>query len=138
DAVLLAGGASMARDLDVPGRELAGIQLAMDYLEQQNRRVAGDKVNAADTAEGKHVIIIGGGDTGSDCAGTALRQGAKSVTQFELMPQPPAERADSTPWPLWPMQLRSSHAHEEGARRDWSVSTTSLTGDGGQVRRLNA
>jgi len=138
DAVLLAGGAPQARDLDVPGRELAGIHFAMDYLEQQNRRIAGDEVNEADTAEGKHVIVIGGGDTGSDCAGTALRQGAKSVTQFELLSRPPAMRADSTPWPLWPMQLRSSHSHEEGCQRDWEVATTRFSGANGRVDTLHA
>src|SRR5262249_48772779 len=106
-------------------------------LEQQNRRGAGDVVDG-DTAEGKHVVIIGGGDTGSDCAGTALRQGAKSVTQFELLSRPPAARADSTPWPLWPMQLRSSHPHEEGCQRDWEVSTTKFSGANGRVDALHA
>jgi glutamate synthase (NADPH/NADH) small chain len=138
DAVLLAGGAPVARDLDVPGRELSGIRLAMDFLEEQNRRVAGERLDGRPTAEGKHVVIIGGGDTGSDCAGTALRQGARSVVQFELLSRPPAARADSTPWPLWPMQLRSSHAHEEGGQRDWEVATTAFTGANGCVDTLHA
>ncbi|HEY4306098.1 MAG TPA: glutamate synthase subunit beta [Gemmatimonadaceae bacterium] len=138
DAVLLAGGAQIARDLQVPGRELGGIRLAMDFLEEQNRRVAGEAVANTDTAEGKHVVIIGGGDTGSDCAGVSLRQGAKSVTQFELLSRPPATRADSTPWPQWPMQLRSSHAHEEGCDRDWEVATTRFTGENGRVDTLHA
>jgi glutamate synthase (NADPH) small chain len=140
DAVLLAGGAQQARDLLVPGRELGGVHLAMDYLTQQNRRVAGDVVDPSHAilAEGKRVVVIGGGDTGSDCIGTCHRQGAVEVYQLELLPQPPKDRADSTPWPHWPMKLRTSHAHEEGGQRDWSVSTTSLSGDGGSVRRLNA
>jgi glutamate synthase (NADPH/NADH) small chain len=138
DAVLLAGGAPVPRDIRVPGRELAGIHFAMDFLEQQNRRIAGEDVPDGDTAEGKHVVIIGGGDTGSDCAGVSLRQGAKSVTQFELLSRPPAARADFTPWPLWPMQLRSSHAHEEGCQRDWEVSTTHFSGENGRVTALHA
>ena len=137
DAVLLAAGAPLARDLDVPGRDLGGIRLAMDFLEEQNRRVAGGEV-ASETADGKHVVIIGGGDTGSDCAATALRQGAQSVTQFELLSRPPATRADSTPWPLWPMQLRSSHAHEEGCEREWEIATTAFTGTNGHVDTLHA
>ncbi|MEO8620433.1 MAG: glutamate synthase subunit beta [bacterium] len=140
DAVLLAMGAQHPRELDVPGRKLGGVHLAMDFLTQQNRRTAGDVVDPATeiTAKGKRVVIIGGGDTGSDCAGTCLRQGALSVQQFELLPQPPGERAGSTPWPLWPMKLRTSHAHEEGCERDWSVATTSLSGKGGRVRALHA
>jgi len=140
DAVLLACGAAEARELPVPGRELAGVHLAVDYLEQQNRRVAGDAIPLGTelSARGKHVIVIGGGDTGSDCIGTCHRQGALSVTQLELLPQPPAERDASTPWPLWPMQLRTSHAHEEGGERMWRVSTTALSGDDGGVRRLHA
>jgi glutamate synthase (NADPH/NADH) small chain len=112
----------------------------MDYLTQQNRRVAGDTVDPSQAiwAEGKGVVVIGGGDTGSDCIGTCHRQGAVEVYQLELLPQPPKDRAESTPWPHWPMKLRTSHAHEEGGRRDWSVSTTSLSGEGGSVRRLNA
>lgn len=137
-AVLLAGGAQRARDLDVPGRTLRGVHLAMDYLTQQNRRTNGDEIHAAEeiSALGRRVVIIGGGDTGSDCAGTALRQGAASVQQFELMPEPPRARADSTPWPLWPMQLRTSHAHEEGTSRDWSVGTTEFVGERGTVRGI--
>jgi glutamate synthase (NADPH/NADH) small chain len=112
----------------------------MDFLTQQNRRVAGETIpqRSEILARDKHVVIIGGGDTGSDCAGTALRQGAASVMQFELMPQPPETRAASTPWPLWPMQLRTSHAHEEGAEREWSTATTAFSGEGGVVRWLNA
>ena len=140
DAICLAGGAQAARDLPLPGRELGGIHLAMDYLTQQNRRLAGDAVDPAETitAQGKRVIIIGGGDTGSDCAGTCHRQGARSVQQFVLYPQPPLERSATTPWPLWPMQLRSSHAHEEGCEREWSVATTAFSGVHGQVRKLHA
>jgi glutamate synthase (NADPH/NADH) small chain len=140
DAVLLATGAQQPRDLQVPGRELHGVHFAMDFLVQQNRRLAGDAV-APDleiTARDRHVVIIGGGDTGSDCAGTCHRQGARSVHQFELLGQPPAERAASTPWPLWPLKLRSSHAHEEGCQRDWNVATTALTGEHGQVDTLHA
>jgi glutamate synthase (NADPH/NADH) small chain len=139
DAVCLAIGAPRARDLPVPGRELGGIHLAMDYLVQQNRRLAGERIDPrrAITAKGKRVIIIGGGDTGSDCAGTCVRQGAESVQQFELMPQPPDDRHASTPWPLWPMQLRTSHAHEEGCERGWSVATMSFSGVDGMVRALH-
>jgi glutamate synthase (NADPH/NADH) small chain len=112
----------------------------MDYLTQQNRRLAGDPIDEQTLidARGKRVVIIGGGDTGADCAGTCIRQGARSVQQFVLFPQPPVARDDSTPWPLWPMQLRTSHAHEEGAAREWSVSTTGFTGKRGQVQRLHA
>jgi glutamate synthase (NADPH/NADH) small chain len=140
DAILLAGGAARARELGVPGRELAGVHLAMDFLVQQNRRGAGDVIVAGDdiSAAGKRVIVIGGGDTGSDCIGTCHRQGAIDVIQLEVMPQPPTSRDASTPWPLWPMQLRTSHAHEEGGRRDWSVATTELSGDAGRVERLHA
>ena len=138
DAILLAGGARQARELAVPGRELRGVHLAMEFLTQQNRRLAGMPVDdsASLSAQGKRVVVIGGGDTGSDCAGTCLRQGATSVQQFELMPAPPAGRSASTPWPLWPMMLRTSHAHEEGGRRDWGVATTAFIGDGGAVRGL--
>ena len=132
DAVLLAIGSRKPRDLPVPGRELAGTHFAMDFLTQQNRRVAGDSVPDADAilATGKHVIVIGGGDTGSDCIGTSHRQGAKSVTSFEIMPRPPEERASSTPWPQWPLMLRTSSSHDEGGTRDWSVSTERITGNG--------
>ena len=140
-ALLLAGGAEHPRDLKVPGRELNGIHFAMDFLPQQNRRNEGDHVPAeqAILAGGKHVVIIGGGDTGADCLGTCHRQGALSVTQFELLPKPPDDRSPSTPWPLWPMQLRSEGAHEEGGLRDWSVSTLRFSGDeDGNVKRLHA
>jgi glutamate synthase (NADPH/NADH) small chain len=139
DAVCIATGAGTARDLRVPGRDLAGIHLAMDFLTSQNRRVAGDsRGETGDEARDRNVIIIGGGDTGSDCAGTCLRQGARSVRQFELLPQPPLDRAANTPWPLWPMQLRTSHAHEEGCDREWSVATTAFSGDNGRVQRIHA
>ncbi|MFZ5864080.1 MAG: glutamate synthase subunit beta [Nitrospirota bacterium] len=141
DAVLLATGAMVPRDLKVPGRELAGVHFAMDYLTQQNKINAGDPPPAADkriTAEGKRVVIIGGGDTGSDCLGTAHRQNVKEVYQFELLPEPPPQRDASTPWPYWPMQLRSSHAHEEGCKREWSVSTTKFSGRNGRVEKLHA
>ena len=140
DAICLALGAEVPRDLQVPGRVLPGIELAMTFLAQQNRRDAGDTIDPGEAidARDKHVVIIGGGDTGSDCGGTCLRQGARSVRQFELLPQPPIERSDTTPWPLWPMQLRTSHAHDEGCRREWSVSTTAFSGIGGRVRYLHA
>jgi glutamate synthase (NADPH/NADH) small chain len=140
DAVLLAGGAQVARELKAEGRELGGVHLAMEYLTQQNRRVAGEQIPEHESiwAGGKRVVVIGGGDTGSDCVGTCHRQGATEVYQFELLPQPPKERAESTPWPQWPMKLRSSHAHEEGGKRDWSVSTTELSGENGRVTKLHA
>ncbi|HEX6966728.1 MAG TPA: glutamate synthase subunit beta [Gemmatimonadaceae bacterium] len=140
DAICLAGGAEVARHLPVQGSDLGGIHLAMEFLEQQNRRLAGDVINPAlsISARGKRVVVIGGGDTGSDCVGTCHRQGAAEVLQFELLPMPPLHRAESTPWPLWPMQLRTSHAHEEGGRREWSVSTTAFTGCDGRVRQLHA
>ncbi|MBI4401231.1 MAG: glutamate synthase subunit beta [Nitrospirae bacterium] len=139
DAVCLALGAEQARELPVPGRELKGIHLAMEYLTQQNKRNAGYTIlEEPITAKGKRVVIIGGGDTGSDCLGTVHRQGCSEVHQFELLPEPPPKRADSTPWPLWPMQLRSSHAHEEGCDRQWSVSTTKFTGHNGHVTKLHA
>jgi glutamate synthase (NADPH/NADH) small chain len=140
-ALLLAGGAEHPRDLRVPGRELDGIHFAMEFLPQQNRRNEGDDVPAekAILAGGKRVVIIGGGDTGADCLGTCHRQGALSVTQFELLPKPPDERSPATPWPLWPMQLRIEGAHEEGGMRDWSVSTVRFAGDeDGRVKRLHA
>ncbi len=141
DALLLAGGAEQPRDLKVPGRELQGIHFAMEFLPQQNRRSEGDPVPEAEAivATGKRVVIIGGGDTGADCLGTCHRQGALSVTQFELLPKPPHERSPSTPWPMWPMQLRVESSHEEGGVRDWSVSTAKFTGDErGRVRQLHA
>jgi glutamate synthase (NADPH/NADH) small chain len=137
DAVCISTGAGRARDLDVPGRELAGVHLAMDFLTAQNRRLEGVDLGA-DDARDRRVVIIGGGDTGSDCAGTCVRQGAQSVRQFELLPAPPAARAASTPWPLWPMQLRTSHAHEEGCDREWSVATTAFSGEDGRVKRIHA
>lgn len=138
DAVCLTLGAEQARELPVPGRELKGIHLAMEYLTQQNKRNAGDTiVDEAITAKGKRVIIIGGGDTGSDCLGTTHRQGCVEVHQFELLAEPPPQRAGSTPWPLWPMQLRTSHAHEEGCDRQWSVSTTAFSGRNGHVTKLH-
>ena len=139
DAILLAGGAEHPRDLHVPGRELRGIHFAMEFLPQQNRRNEGDTVPESEAilATGKRVVIIGGGDTGADCLGTSHRQGALSVTQFELLPKPPDERSPSTPWPLWPMQLRVESSHEEGGVRDWSVSTLKFTGDEhGRVRAI--
>jgi glutamate synthase (NADPH) small chain len=141
DAVLLAAGAGQPRDLPVPGRELAGIHFAMEYLTLQNRRCEGDAIadDAFITAHGKHVIIIGGGDTGADCLGTAHRQGASSVTQLELLPRPPAERAPDNPWPQWPNIFRVSTAHEEGGERLYAVSTQRFVGDdAGHVRTLQA
>jgi len=139
DVVCLALGAELARELPVPGRELNGIHLAMDYLVQQNKRNAGDIITEEPiTAKGKRVVIIGGGDTGSDCLGTTHRQGCLEVHQFELLPEPPPARAESTPWPLWPMQLRSSHAHEEGCDRQWSVSTTRFSAHNGHVTKQHA
>jgi glutamate synthase (NADPH/NADH) small chain len=136
DAVLLAGGAGQPRDLNVPGRELDGVHFAMEYLPQQNRLCEGDAVTGAITAAGKHVVIIGGGDTGADCLGTAHRQGAASVAQLELMPSPPEQRAGNNPWPLWPHIFRTSSAHEEGGRRVFAVATTELKGVNGRVRAL--
>jgi glutamate synthase (NADPH) small chain len=141
DAALLAGGSTVPRDLQVPGRELAGIHLAMEYLTQQNRIVEGDVVPAdeAISAEGKRVVIIGGGDTGADCLGTALRQGARSVHQFELLPRPPDQRGPDNPWPEWPNVFRVSSAHEEGGERLYAVSTEAFSGDGtGRVQKLHA
>ena len=139
-AVLLAGGAEQPRDLKVPGRELKGIHFAMEFLPQQNKRCEGDTVpqEGAILATGKRVVIIGGGDTGADCLGTSHRQGALSVTQFELLPKPPDTRSATTPWPLWPMQLRVESSHEEGGVRQWSVATTGFTGDeNGNVKQLH-
>jgi glutamate synthase (NADPH) small chain len=139
DAILLAGGAEHPRNLYVPGRELKGIHYAMEFLPQQNRVCEGDSVSNQILATGKRVVIIGGGDTGADCLGTSHRQGALSVTQFELLPKPPDTRASSTPWPLWPMQLRIESSHEEGGIRDWSVNTVSFSGDSdGNVSELHA
>ena len=135
DAVLLAGGAGQPRDLNVPGRELKGVHFAMDYLTQQNRHCEGDEIPWINAA-GKHVVIIGGGDTGADCLGTVHRQGAASVAQLELMPTPPQQRAENNPWPLWPHVFRTSSAHEEGGERVYAVATTELTGVDGRVRAL--
>ena len=137
DAVVLAGGAEQPRDLPVPGRELQGVLFAMDFLPLQNRRVAGDSDVAGLMATGKHVVIIGGGDTGSDCVGTSNRHGAASVTQFELLPIPPD--VDQNPvWPYWPQRLRTSSSHEEGVKRDWAVATKRLEGRNGKVEKLIA
>jgi len=141
DAIVLAGGSERPRDLNVPGRDLKGIHYAMEYLPQQNRRCEGDALDSSIeiVASGKRVVIIGGGDTGADCLGTTHRQKPLSVHQFEIMPMPPSERSPQTPWPLWPMQLRTEGAHEEGGVRDWSIATTSFTGDAdGNVKQLHA
>ncbi len=141
DAIVLAGGAVAPRDLPVPGRELAGIHFAMEYLTLQNRRCEGDTIPDAEfiTAKGKRVVIIGGGDTGADCLGTVHRQGARSVHQFELLPRPPEERALDNPWPQWPNVFRVSGAHEEGGERIYSISTQRFAGDGkGRVKQLHA
>ena len=137
-AVVLAGGARVARDLPVPGRDLEGIHFAMPFLIQQNRRLAGDSLSgeAEILAGGKHVIIIGGGDTGSDCIGTSLRQGAESVTQLEIMPKPPPTRDQTTPWPQWPYQLRTSSSQQEGGTRQWEVMTKKFLGRNGRVTGL--
>jgi glutamate synthase (NADPH/NADH) small chain len=141
DAVVLSGGAEAPRDLPVTGREMDGIHFAMDFLVQQNKRVAGDPENKAApsgtlSAEGKHVVVIGGGDTGSDCVGTSNRQGAASVTQFEIMPQPPLKENKQLVWPDWPMKLRTSSSHQEGCERDWSVQTKRALGEGGKITAL--
>ena len=136
DAVLLAGGAETSRDLPVPGRELAGVHFAMEFLPQQNKVVAGDKVKGQISAAGKHVIVIGGGDTGSDCVGTSNRHGAASVTQFELMPQPPEEEDKPLTWPYWPYKLRTSSSHEEGCERTFATATKAFLGSKGKVTGL--
>ena len=138
DAVILAGGAEHPRDLPVPGRELNGVMFAMDFLPQQNKVVAGDKLHNQILATDKHVVVIGGGDTGSDCVGTSNRHHAKSVTQFELMPQPPKKENKELVWPNWPLKLRTSSSHEEGCERDWSVTTKSFVGDNGKVKEIIA
>src|SRR5690554_5472242 len=141
DAIVLAGGAEDARPLQIPGSELPGVRLAMEFLTQQNKRVAGDSEERAAprgtlVATGKDVIVIGGGDTGSDCVGTSNRQGAKSVTQIEIMPRPPEKEDKALTWPDWPMKLRTSSSHEEGAVRDWAVLTKEVVGENGQVTGL--
>ncbi len=136
DAVLLTGGSEQSRDLPVPGRELEGIHFAMEFLPQQNKVNAGDKLKGQLRADGKHVIVIGGGDTGSDCVGTSNRHGAASVTQFEVMPQPPEEENRPMTWPYWPLKLRTSSSHEEGCVREFAVSTKAFTGEKGKVTGL--
>lgn len=138
DAVILAGGAEYPRDLPVPGRELDGVHFAMDFLTPQNKVVAGDKVENQIMATNKHVVVIGGGDTGSDCVGTSNRHGAISITQFELMPQPPENENKELTWPNWPLKMRTSSSHEEGANRDWSITTKELIGENGKVTGLKA
>ena len=138
DAVLLTGGSELPRALPVPGRELKGIHFAMEFLPQQNRVDAGDKVKNQLVASGKHVVVIGGGDTGSDCVGTSNRHGAESVTQFELLPQPPEAENKPLVWPYWPTKLRTSSSHEEGCKRDWSVATKRFEGSNGKVEKLIA
>jgi len=137
DAVVLSGGAEQPRDLPIPGRELDGIHFAMEFLPLQNKRVAGDAVVDELRATGKHVVVIGGGDTGSDCIGTANRQGAGSVTNFELFPMPPDPERNPV-WPNWPTRLRTSSSHEEGVNRDWSIATKAFVGEGGKVKALKA
>ena len=136
DAVILAGGAENPRDLPVPGRELDGVHFAMDFLRPQNKVVAGDTVPNQIMATNKHVVVIGGGDTGSDCVGTSNRHGAVSITQFEVMPQPPEKENKNLVWPNWPLKLRTSSSHEEGCERDWSITTKELIGENGKVTAL--
>ena len=138
NAVVLAGGSELPRDLNVPGRELRGIHYAMDFLTQQNRRVAGQKIvpDIEILATDKHVVVIGGGDTGSDCVGTSIRQGAHSVTQLEIMPKPPLHENKLLSWPNWPMKLRTSSSHEEGCERDWAVTTKAFIGADGQITAI--
>ena len=140
DAVCLTCGSTEARDLPAPGRQLAGVHFAMEYLTQQNRLLAGQTIDPSEriSAEGKRVVILGGGDTGADCLGTALRQGAEVVHQFELLSEPPEKRRSNNPWPQWPMILRSSPAHEEGGVRDYDILTKSFTGRNGQLEQLHA
>ncbi len=140
DALVLAGGSEQPRDLEVPGRDLEGVHFAMEFLPQQNRRVAGDVVSpeVSITAEGKHVVVVGGGDTGSDCIGTSIRQGAKSVTQIEILPKPPEKPDKGLTWPYWPNRLRTSSSQAEGVTREWSVLTKELIGENGRVKALKA
>ena len=138
DAVIVAGGGEWPRDLPVPGRELSGVHYAMEFLPQQNRVNAGDKLKDQLMATGKHVVVIGGGDTGSDCVGTSNRHGAASVTQFELLPQPPEVENKPLVWPYWPTKMRTSSSHEEGCERDWAVATKRLEGKNGKVEKLIA
>jgi glutamate synthase (NADPH) small chain len=136
DAVLLAAGAEVSRDLPVPGRDLDGVHYAMEFLPQQNKVNAGDKVKAQTVASGKDVIVIGGGDTGSDCVGTSNRHGAKSVTQFELMPMPPEQENKPLVWPYWPTKLRTSSSHDEGCSREFAIATKEFLGDKGKLTGL--
>jgi glutamate synthase (NADPH/NADH) small chain len=136
DAVLLAGGAEQSRDLPVPGRDLQGVHFAMEFLPQQNRVNAGDKLKGQMRADGKHVIVIGGGDTGSDCVGTSNRHGARSVTQFELLPIPPEHEDKPLVWPYWPIKLRTSSSHEEGCAREFAIATKEFIGEGGKVKAV--
>jgi len=138
DAVILSGGAEQPRDLPVPGRELQGVHFAMEFLAPQNKIDAGDTFKDQIMATGKHVVVIGGGDTGSDCVGTSNRHGAASVAQFELMPQPPEQENKPLVWPYWPTKLRTSSSHEEGCQRDWAVATKRLEGENGKVKKLIA
>ncbi|GAO34912.1 dihydropyrimidine dehydrogenase subunit A [Sulfuricella sp. T08] len=137
DAVILTGGAEQARDLPAPGRELSGVHFAMEFLPQQNKVVAGDVLPQQILASGKHVVVIGGGDTGSDCVGTSIRQGAASVTQIEVMPRPAEQEDKALTWPNWPLKLRTSSSQEEGCTRDWSVTTKAFLGASGKVEKLN-
>ncbi len=139
DAIVLTMGATKPRDLPIPGRELKGIHYAMEFLPQQNKRNFGDALDPASeiTANGKRVVILGGGDTGSDCLGTSNRQGARVVHQFELLPMPPEKRTAEMPWPDWPMIMRTSSSHEEGVQRDWSINTSKFSGENGFVKKLH-
>jgi glutamate synthase (NADPH/NADH) small chain len=139
DAVVLTGGSEKGRDLPVPGRDLKGIHFAMEFLPQQNRRVSEEQAVAGEpiSAKGKHVVVIGGGDTGSDCIGTSFRQGALSVTNFEIMPEPPEHENKALTWPNWPLKLRTSSSHEEGASRDFAVNTAKFSGENGSVKKLH-
>ena len=139
DAIVIAGGARGPRDLPVDGRDLDGVEFAMDFLTQQNMRNGGEDVSSQKqiSAKDKNVVVIGGGDTGSDCVGTSIRQGAKSVRQYEIMPKPPTERSESTPWPNWPSMLRESSSHKEGCERRWSITTKAFCGENGQLNKLD-
>lgn len=137
DAVCLCGGAGTPRDLPIPGRELRGIHFALSFLTQQNKRVAGEQITEEEiTAKGKKVVVIGGGDTGSDCVGTSIRQGAASVTQIEIMPKPPEDRSEATPWPQWPYKLTTSSSHKEGCERMWDVTSKSFEGENGLIKKI--
>ena len=140
DAVVLTGGCTIPRDLPVPGRELDGVHFAMDFLTQQNRLIAGDHIPASEriSAEGKRVVILGGGDTGSDCLGTSHRQGAEVVYQYELLSEPPLDRGEDDPWPQWPLILRTSSSQEEGGIRDYDILTTHFSGSNGSLEKLHA